>query len=285
MTAVRSLAHSCVKKDKLRFITFLTDKFYDELLSETGHEFYYWDHDNNIDPKTIPYNFFPIKEMDLPIHLDVDAVICQDYGMQYKISKKFADFWHLPIIMVFHYIKSDNQFLISGDINIYDSYEIQESWNYPGAVIIPGVDENFCEININKDSKILLCDIKTEEEVIICREIITGTPFTINSLNKDKYARLEQYKNARGLIQLKPKQFPIEVLEAYKVGLPIISVGNSNVKGYNSGVYSSPLQIKAAIMSLDLLKNSESTVRTYNDFVKDFNNTIEFIHNFIYIRG
>lgn len=286
MTAVRSLTRSCLKKNSFNFITFLTDKFYDELLSETGHSFYYWDHDKNIDINAIPQNFYPVKEMDLPISLDVDAVICQDYGLQYKVSKKFADFWHLPLIMVFHYIKSEDQFLINGDINIYDSYEIQESWNHPGAVIEPGVDENFTKVDVNKNSPILLCDIKSDNEAAMCREIVSGTKYTINSLGKDKFTRFEQYKNARCLIQLKPKQFPIEILEASKVGLPIISVGNSNVKGYNSGVYSSTLKIKAAIESIGQIpKNEERVIRTSDEFVKGFNNTVEFIDNFIYTRN
>lgn len=285
MTAVRTLARSCSKRSKLKFVTFLTDKFYDELLSDTGNDFYFWDHQSKVDPSTVPANFYPITEMDLPINCDVDAVLCQDYGMQYKVSKKLADFWHLPIIMIFHHIKADNQFLINGDINIYDSYEIQESWNHPGAVIIPGIDENFTKIDINMDSKIYLCDVKSEEEVAVCRDIVSQTPFTINSLGKDRYTRLEQYRNARGLIQLKPKQFPIEVLEAYKVGLPIISVGNSNVKGYNHNVYGTTLKMKAAIMSHDLKNNDGVEVRTSEDFSRDFNKAIEFVNDFVYIRN
>lgn len=291
MTAVRTLGRSCLrqKDEKLRFVTFLTDKFYDEQLSETGHEFYFWDHERKVDMEAVPPNFVPIRDMDLPIDYEVDAVLCQDYGMQYKIARKFADFWHLPLVMIFHWIKNLEQPIINGDINIYDSYEIQESWNYPGAVIVPGADDNFNTITVDKNSKILLCDIKGDEDIVLCREIVRGTPFTINSLGKHKYERLEQYKTARAVIQIKKYQFPTELLEAWKVGLPVISVGNSNLKSfypdYNNVIYNTSTMIKSAILTLDSLNDRKVEVRSINDFCKDFNQAVGFIDSFIYTRN
>lgn len=293
MTAVRSLIRSCYRKnnDTYKLVTFLTGKLYNEVLSETDNEFYFWDHESKTEPSLIPDNFIPIRDLDLPICYDVDAVLCHDYGTQYKICKKFSDFWHLPLIMCFHSIKNPEQFLINGDINIYDSVEIQESWQGLGAIITPGVDENFTKVNIKTDSNIILCDIQSEEDIQICKEIVKQTPYTIKSLAINKYERYEQYKDAICLLQLKPKQFPIEILESSKVGLNIISVQNDNLKNYiedyNENTYNSITQIKGAIMRLSKVKPNmvKTKIKSNIEFKNDFNKALEFINDFIYIRN
>lgn len=282
MTAVRTLMRSCQKRDKYKFVLFLYNKMYDELLSATGHEFYYWNYQGKIKQDEVPSNFFPINDTDIPINIEADAIICQDIYSQYNICKKLADFWHLPLINILNYARTDEP-RVRADINIYPSIGIQESWGEIGAIITPGVDENFVNLGYEKNEKIILTQIDNEGEVYYCKELLKGLKdIKIQTIKNTKHERFEQYNNAIGLLNLSPIKYPFFAFEGLNVGLPILTVPNPSLPDFYT--FKTLQEGKVKIENLSLLNKPTIENNTLTDFINQFNMTMTFIDDYIYVR-
>lgn len=292
MTAVRTLIRNCLKKqdEPYKIVTFLTDKFVDELLGLTEHEFYYWDINKQVSRDDLPDNFMPIYEKDLPIDLDVDLVLCRDTEIQYSISRKFCDFWHLPLIMMIDHYKQ-RAMRYNADLTIFSSYEIQESWGIVGAVVEPGFDANFATINHKCEAKrpLIISDIKHEKDTLFCRDIIKHTEFTVESCRKTKQERYEQYRKAQAFLNIYSDIYPIAAIEALIAGLPVISVPNRHLDKYvndNMGVFfNTPIQAKGYLSHLDRMIVKPFEYRSTDDFTTEFNRVLNIFNDYIYIRG
>jgi hypothetical protein len=280
MTAVRTLMRSCQKRDKYRFVTFLYNRMYDELLSVTGHEFYYWNH--KVAKEEVPSNFFPINETDLPINLEVDGIICQDIHSHYNNCRKFADFWQIPLINILNYARIDEP-RVRADINIYPSPGIQESWGEIGAIITPGVDENFVNFGYDKTEKIILTQLDNEAEVAFCKEALKGLKdIKIQSIKSTKQERLEQYNNAIGLLNLNAIKYPQFAFEGMNVGLPLLTVPNPSVDGCET--FKTIIECRSKLENMKNLPRPTVQTATLAEFVDQFNLTMSFIDDYIYVR-
>jgi hypothetical protein len=162
MTAMRTIIRAATKKEDEPYnILILLDNkslTYISKLSEMGNNFYIWENANETewDDKVVmkPDNCFTIKGNEIPEYLDIDIILCLNRGF-FKFCKSFADFWHIPIILLEfespsdEYKQSDPQGWMmvkqcEGDINVFTSDESRDCWGQLGYVI-PEDNDNFCD--------------------------------------------------------------------------------------------------------------------------------------------
>jgi hypothetical protein len=282
MTAVRSLLRNCELKTKYRLITFLTHIYYDEILSKTGHEFYYWNNRKQQDPK-LP-NFYPINEDDLPISLAADAVLCQSYE-QYPTCRKLAHFWQLPLIYISNLVSSGP---VNADIFIYPSSQVAESFTNIGAILALPTDEGFSDISRGEiDDKLILTHINDPKQLDFCKQVSRcGKDIKVQTVDKDKSVRFKQYDTAKCFLQLHDNQFPYHAYEAAYAGVPVLSIKNIHSPFVSEHHYFGSLtECYAKITSLPNKKFAYNIdITKTDDYITNINNVLSFIDSFIYIR-
>ena len=127
-------------------------------LASTNNNFYFlgkvndakW---NNPDiPK--PENCFVLDCDDIPSHIDFDLVLCSNKGF-FQFLKSLCDFWHLPLVVLEQETIQDEYKITNqhewsvlrtfqGDVNVFLSQEIRDSWGQMGYVIEEN-NPSFCD--------------------------------------------------------------------------------------------------------------------------------------------
>jgi len=162
MTAMRTIIRAATKNqdDPYNVLMLLDEEnlIYIFKMAETGNNFYFWEtiNDTGWNDSIImkPENCLSIKGKDAPSHVDFDIVLCLNRGF-FQFCKKFADFCHLPLILLEsqipteEYKQSDQQGWLAskqceGDINVFISEETRDGWGQLGYVIAENSD-NFCD--------------------------------------------------------------------------------------------------------------------------------------------
>ncbi len=163
-TATRSILRSLSPRDKLNILLFNNQwvEVYNHLLSKTNDNYFIWtskypgrwSHNPVLQPTNIYH--LPDNQELFDQTLDFDVVVCHNRLGQYELARQLSHAWHLPLVVVHHDflegpILSDNgpgnidqakaQMLINrnGDINVYSSREMSDSWKSIGKIIPPGI--------------------------------------------------------------------------------------------------------------------------------------------------
>ena len=147
-------------EEPLNILTFVTHERYEPNLCKTNHNFYSITGEGirswNTQYAPIPENYHIIDSRlgqdTLPIHLDIDVVLCQNVMAQYPTANEFAKIHRLPLVNLWHLLPpvdwSEEEFnyfsSLDADADVFISEYNKEVWNKPnGDVIYHGIDADF----------------------------------------------------------------------------------------------------------------------------------------------
>ena len=174
MTATKSIIRRATKKsqESYNIITFISNQDYEIKLSSTGHNFYYWTNNYDLewnDKDNKPDNCIMLNKetQQLPSYIDFDIVLCPNRGM-FQLCKQISDFMHLPVICLEHEYP-DEEFKrlnsqqwrslssMDGDINVFSSESCRKGWQKMGYIAQEN-DDNFVDIwnNIFKEASTII---------------------------------------------------------------------------------------------------------------------------------
>ena len=146
--------------EPLNILTFVTHERYEPNLCKTNHNFYAitgngirnW----NTQYAPIPENYHildgRLEDNLIPVHLDIDVVLCQNVMAHYPLAHQFAQIHRLPLVNLWHLLPPTdwtqdefNYFTsLDADVDVFISEYNKEVWNKPnGSVIYHGMDTDF----------------------------------------------------------------------------------------------------------------------------------------------
>ena len=207
--AIRSIVRrqNLHKEDRLNILTFCTHERYEQQLCKTGHNFYSLKHGKTWDSDygNIPSNYNIIEDQ-LPLHTDIDLILCHTVCERVNISKRIRNDLNIPIILLTHVlpdIRMDvpsqvNQFgQISNDIDqkVFISDFNRSAWGHN-------------ETNAEYIEHGMDCDFWMEPQTTrrnnLCLSVVNDWP------NRDWCCGWELWKETVGFGT--PNQLPVNVV-------------------------------------------------------------------------
>ena len=207
--AIRSIVRrqDLDKLDPLNILTFCTHERYEQQLCKTGHNFYSVKHGKTWDSDygQIPNNY-NIIENKLPLHADIDLILCHTACERINISKRIKSDLNIPIILLTHVlpdIRMDipsqvEQFKqVSSDIDekVFISDFNRSAWGYgesSAKYIEHGMDCSFW------------MESQSTRRNNLCLSVVNDWP------NRDWCCGWELWKETVGFG--KPNQLPLQVV-------------------------------------------------------------------------
>lgn len=262
-TPVRTLMRSVDQaKNTLELISFFNYPYYDNMFANIGfnlnlieseHIYSKWDEELLDKASGIK-----LVGTDLPIYLDADLILCHNKFAQYDVSQMFAQFWHLPIVLIHQLLPRDLKFRNEwnifknrvGDVNIFLSREIQQAWETPGHIIPPGIELVDTTKTSNKIGHLFCAEQKVRSSI---QNILGPTKF----VQKNDFSEVEIFVNTT------TDFYPIHVLHAMAAGCLVITQQLPELDGVikhevNGLIFKNIYELKQL---LDLYKNKPSKCR------------------------
>ena len=148
--------------EPLNILTFVTHERYEPNLCKTGHNFYALTGEGIRDWNTkyapVPDNYIILDKREegnqVPLHLDIDLILCQNVMAHYDISMQMAHMLRLPIVNLWHILpptnwsqqEYDHFSSLSGDLDVFISDYNRKVWGRDKSnalVVHHGVDTDF----------------------------------------------------------------------------------------------------------------------------------------------
>lgn len=130
--------------EPLNILTFVTHERYEPNLCKTGHEFYSLSGEGirswNTQYAKIPDNYHilnsDVNDNPIPLHVDIDLVLCQNVMAQYSIASQLAGFFRVPLVNLWHTLPptiwepEELQFYsnLPSDLSVFISDYNQDAW-------------------------------------------------------------------------------------------------------------------------------------------------------------
>ncbi len=142
ISPIASIMNREEKKAKLNILLFCTDPLYEVNLCKTGHNFYSWTENYELEwPKELPvpinYEFLP-PQKNIPINLCFDFVLAQARGDQFELANNVGHALHIPKLVFNNLLPSNYPPEFSqrvGDADIFAHSQIREAWHVIGTEI------------------------------------------------------------------------------------------------------------------------------------------------------
>jgi glycosyltransferase involved in cell wall biosynthesis len=278
------------KGEPLNILTFPTHERYETALAATGNNFYAYYKKGMKKWNTIfapvPKNYTLLPaDLDPPLDIDFDLVLCQNKMAQHAVAKLFSRAYHSPLICLEHtlpspewpeeHIKELNK--MSGDVNVFVGEYNVKQWKCElmnSVVIHHGIDTDmfvpldiprrnhlFSVVNdwINRD---FFCGFRLWEQVSkdLPVAVVGDTPGLSKPASSTTelvsfYQQSEIFLNTSLVSSL-----PLALLEAMSCGCAIVSTATSMIPevithGVNGLISNNPSQLREYCETL--LKNTK----------------------------
>ena len=231
------------KANKYNVLTFLGNPLYDYLFANVVDKVYYWTEQYNKKSwdNTIlgqPCNTLILKEQ-LPIDAEIDAVVVNDRVEQYIIGTSVSQFLHVPLIVVNHgcphhlvqHPQWNTIFHNTGDMTVFVSEGIRDSWKSMGYLIRYGVDASLFKPNPHKEYDLVFFPTKNPTKRNTFNHIVQGFSYhTIQHCNRPEDLAL-QISKGKFFVNLDGPSFPPAILFAMSCGVPVLSVDYPELDG------------------------------------------------------
>lgn len=253
-----------LEEEPLNILTFCTHERYEQSLSNTGHNFFAYSLEGlkewNTDYAPVPQNYHildkSLGDFQLPLHVDLDLVLCHTYDQQLMIGSQIANYIHVPLVILCHILPDirmsdeEQKMTIKGCQNIQSSAHVfisdysRKKWGrtvFDSQVVRHGLDTDFWspQDDVDKDNHALsvvnlwasrdwCCGFKLWER------IIDGFPYKVLGDNpgmssaagsleelRDAYRRCKVFVNTSI-----HSPVPTTLLEAMSCGCAVVSTKN-----------------------------------------------------------
>ena len=282
-----------LEEEPLNILTFCTHERYEQSLSNTGHNFFAYSLEGlkewNTDYSPVPQNYHildkSLGDFQLPLHVDLDLILCHTYDQQLMIGTQIANYIHVPLVILCHILPDirmndeEQKMTIEGCQNIQSSAHVfisdysRKKWGrtaFDSQVIRHGLDTDFWspKDDIEKDNHALsvvnlwasrdwCCGFKLWER------IIDGFPYKVLGDNpgmssaagsleelRDAYRRCKVFVNTSI-----HSPVPTTLLEAMSCGCAVVSTKNCMIPeiiehGVNGMISNDPKELRSFLEQL-----------------------------------